>query len=172
MFGVTQETVRAWSIEFESFLSPTANPGANRTRLFTDEDMRVLALVADLRKSNASFEDIRASLHNGERGEAPPFTPDQLQALVVRHDEQRLSLEVEALSARLEQTQSELETALQAIEDYKRREAEAIKHQMRAEIYQEQLQAIQKEKELLQQQLHEALKELGRAEGRLEGREK
>jgi len=35
--------VRQWSIEFAEHLSPTANPGRNRTRNYTEDDLAVFA---------------------------------------------------------------------------------------------------------------------------------
>ena len=54
----TDQTIRAWAEEFSAHLSPTANPGKGKGRNFTLEDMRVLALVADMKDRSATYEDI------------------------------------------------------------------------------------------------------------------
>ncbi|MBA3872474.1 MAG: MerR family transcriptional regulator [Anaerolineae bacterium] len=71
IFSVTREAVRRWAVEFETHLSPTANPGDSRQRAFTDSDLEVLALVASEKKLGKRFEEIQAMLSNGQRGSAP-----------------------------------------------------------------------------------------------------
>lgn len=87
-FGVTNETIRSWSIEFKAYLSSGANPGDNRHRRFTFEDLEVLTLVAEMRASHHTFEDIHASLATGERG-VPAIDPAALMPL---ESQQQLAL--------------------------------------------------------------------------------
>jgi DNA-binding transcriptional MerR regulator len=87
-FGVTNETIRAWSIEFKRHLSQGANPGDSRHRRFTFDDLEVLTLVAEMRGNNNTFEDIHASLDSGERG-VPSIDPT---ALVPLESQKQLAL--------------------------------------------------------------------------------
>lgn len=110
IFQVSIETVRTWSIEFESYLSPEANPGDNRRRSFNQDDLEVLALVSELKAKRATYQEIRIALDNGQRGrlEAPP--PHEVDTLALATREQ-LQLQVKSLQTRVEQLQAELETA-------------------------------------------------------------
>lgn len=69
LFAVAEPTVRAWCGEFEEYLSVNANPGEGRTRYYDDEDVKVLALVAEMKTQGKTFEDIHASLKAGKRGD-------------------------------------------------------------------------------------------------------
>jgi DNA-binding transcriptional MerR regulator len=71
VFNVSRETARRWANEFAAFLSPTANPEQNRQRSFSDSDMGVFALIAEMKAQGRLFEDIRAALGSGQRGSAP-----------------------------------------------------------------------------------------------------
>ena len=66
IFNIAPETVRNWTREFARYLSVTANPETGRTRLFTDEDLKVLDLVNTMRNDNKSYEDIHVALAAGE----------------------------------------------------------------------------------------------------------
>lgn len=71
VFGVSRETIRNWSADFGAFLSKTSKPGKGKSRVFSDEDMSVFALIADLRKQGASQESIISNLQSGQRGQPP-----------------------------------------------------------------------------------------------------
>lgn len=90
MFDVSAETVRNWADEFSNYLSVTANPGTGRHRIFTHEDMRVFALVSQLKTSGLTYADIHASLENGQRGELPDVfqVGDEVQ-IALRLDQAR-----------------------------------------------------------------------------------
>src|SRR5258707_13542651 len=68
LFKVSKETVRNWSQEFSTYLSPTASPAAGRHRQYSEDDLRVFALVHQMKGEGQLFEDIHASLQNGQRG--------------------------------------------------------------------------------------------------------
>lgn len=70
-FNVSKQTARYWAAEFAQHLDPGATPAKNKPRQFTEGDMSVFALVAQLREENASYADIHAALSAGERGEMP-----------------------------------------------------------------------------------------------------
>ena len=70
-FDVQPNTLRAWSGTFADFLDDGANPPKGETRIFTDKDGRVIALIASMRKDNKPYEAIRASLAADELGQWP-----------------------------------------------------------------------------------------------------
>lgn len=71
LFGVTDQTVKNWAKEFAEHLSPTAQPPEGQKRMFTLDDIRVFALVADFSKRGFSYEDAHTSLRSGQRGDIP-----------------------------------------------------------------------------------------------------
>lgn len=77
MFDISSETVRNWAKEFEVYLSPSANPPKGKYRKFTEEDLRVIALIARMKDDGAIFEGIHEALQDGARAE-PPAVPDEL----------------------------------------------------------------------------------------------
>lgn len=74
-FKIARETIRKWCLEFGDYLSPSANPGKNRDRHFNDDDMRVLALVSEMKAAGRTYSDIHAALGAGQRGEIPEVRP-------------------------------------------------------------------------------------------------
>ncbi len=79
LFDVSHQTVKDWCDAFADFLSPTATPGKGRARHFTDEDMRVFALISEIKRSGGTYEDVRIALGAGQRG----FVPDQLDQAIM-----------------------------------------------------------------------------------------
>ncbi len=73
-FGISHQTAKNYAAEFAAYLSPSATPEPNRQRHFTDEDLTVLALVVEMKRSGAVFEDIHAALRAGQRGDLPQDT--------------------------------------------------------------------------------------------------
>lgn len=71
-FGCSKQTVRVWATEFSPFLSPGADPPKGQAREFTPDDIRVFALVSQMRDEGSGYKDISASLSAGQRGELPP----------------------------------------------------------------------------------------------------
>lgn len=110
------QTIRTWSIEFSEYLSPTANPGENKTRLFSVEDARKIALIADYRKRRRSADEIVIALRSGELGDMPEFEPEELQELDVKSIKQRAELQIEALQYKVLQLNDDRENALQLAE--------------------------------------------------------
>jgi DNA-binding transcriptional MerR regulator len=58
-------TLRSWVEEFKEFLGASANPEAGRPRFFTEEDMRVLRTVRDLRTNHLPYSEIKDRLTQG-----------------------------------------------------------------------------------------------------------
>jgi len=74
--------------------------------MLTHDDMRVLALIASMQKDGFHFPDIRNSLENGERGDAPE-SPEGLAEL--SNADHKLIEQVRDLQYRLEHTRTENE---------------------------------------------------------------
>lgn len=71
-FEVSEQTIRNWSNEFASFLSPDATPPGDRApRFFTPEDELILSTVATLRIQRKSYAEISGLLQEGYRDERP-----------------------------------------------------------------------------------------------------
>ncbi|MEP6987918.1 MAG: MerR family transcriptional regulator [Chloroflexota bacterium] len=71
LFNVAHETIRKWAVEFEKELSPTANPGDGRQRIFVDDDLAIFALIAEMKQQGKLYADIHVALANDQRGRAP-----------------------------------------------------------------------------------------------------
>lgn len=134
IFGLSRETIRRYAEEFKSHLSPSANPGSDRARTFTDADLSVFALVASMKHLGKRFDEIHAALVNGQRGDPPEnaravILSDQPKATAlqakVNHLERELSAaldnakhlegRIEELSRQLESTKRELREAYKEI---------------------------------------------------------
>jgi len=86
-FKVSQQTVKNWCDAFADFLSPTATPGERRRRLFTSDDLATFALVHDFHRRGYTYEDAKAALGTGQRGEVPdtsPLTPTVPPTVLVK----------------------------------------------------------------------------------------
>ena len=101
-FNVSKPTVRSWAIEFAEHLSDRAKPDKGTRRVFTEEDMKVFALVAQRKREGYSKKQILDDLAAGQRGDKP----DQLLAYVPVSDQlavfQARVMELEARAKRAE----------------------------------------------------------------------
>lgn len=78
LFGVSAQTVRNWTKEFEDYLSPSATPQEKGSkRSYTTDDLAVFALVVEKTQTGATYEGIRKALKVGERAEPPEVTEDE-----------------------------------------------------------------------------------------------
>ena len=157
IYDISLETVRVWSEEFAEYLSPTANPGKHKHRLFIADDMAVFALVSDLKNKGFAFAEIHASLKSGQRGEPPAIEPDEVQALVASDHEKVLSFQVEQLEAALVASQQKLKMAEEALTQMREVQDENIRLKTQLEGKEQQLQAT---KEELQKQVDELSRRL------------
>jgi DNA-binding transcriptional MerR regulator len=125
---VSDETIRQWSDNdhISRFLSRTAKQrgsGARRRR-YTEDDARVLSLVASMRSDGWTFEDIETRLSSGEVGQWPPRPrqdppPRQEAAPEPEPEETGTGLSVRQMTALIGQQQGTIET-LQEERDYLR----------------------------------------------------
>jgi DNA-binding transcriptional MerR regulator len=124
VYHVSNETIRNWSEEFSRYLSFMANPGKGRTRSFSDEDMQVLALIAEMKANGSTFEEIHISLGRGQRGDAPALQVEEVKAMISGEQERRLMLEIEYLKRSLQDSVARSAQAEELKEKYIRLEAQ------------------------------------------------
>ena len=101
LFHVSQETIRNWTREFAGYFSVTANPEVGRTRIYTEDDLKVIDLIYKMREDSRPYEEIHASLQTGERGSGPGISPEELRSMVTGEMEKQLSLEIQMLRRHL-----------------------------------------------------------------------
>ncbi len=156
-FGVSVEAVRKWCIEFERYLSPRANPGGGKTRILTEEDLTIIALIVERRAESATYAEIHADLENGQRGKIPEEKADSnTTALVAMERMRQVLLDNERLTNQVADYQKRLE-------DLERQREEVIRVQ--ATLDMERLRAERAETTI--QQLLEERRELDREIARL-----
>lgn len=104
-YGCSRQTARTWASETADYLSAGANPPAGQTRRFTDEDMRVLAVVAEMKADRHNYAAIRARLAQGLPEPAPDEAP--LTHGVPTAEVEKLRSELAQLHAQLEKADAE-----------------------------------------------------------------
>lgn len=128
--GVSDNTIRNWSRDYANYLSDQGaglQPGA--TREFTQDDVIVLATIAEYRDSGLTHEQISDLLDEGKRTALipppPPMNEDRVRENVELTTRERA--EVEILTARLNMLQAQFAQALQERENAVKAEREALK---------------------------------------------
>lgn len=71
--GLSGTTIRNYGRQWSDYLSPSANPQTGQARLYTEDDLAVLTTIAALRENQATADQIRAALDQGQRLE--PIRP-------------------------------------------------------------------------------------------------
>jgi DNA-binding transcriptional MerR regulator len=71
IYKVSHQAVKTWAREFAAYLSPAARPEEGKRRIFSDDDVRVFALVRDLTQRGYNFADAHLALKAGQRGDVP-----------------------------------------------------------------------------------------------------
>lgn len=75
--NLSSTTIRNYSRLWADYLSPSANPQAGQGRIYTEDDLAVMATIAALRDSQATTDQIRAALDAGQRLE--PMPPPEVE---------------------------------------------------------------------------------------------
>jgi DNA-binding transcriptional MerR regulator len=130
-------TLRSWVEEFKEFLGASANPEPGRPRFFTEDDLRVLQTVRDLRMNHLPYNEIRSRLAQGAHAverqavtpgeesmelmavkEAAPIAADQIQALLgpMAHAAEEWRALAEQYRTRLEEREARVTTLEQRID--------------------------------------------------------
>ena len=162
IYGVVTETVRNWTIEFSNYLSEGAQPGRNKKRTYSLDDMRVLSLVASMKERNLTNDDIHASLRSGQRGEIPELSPDDVKLLTLGDQEKRLSLQVDQLERTVVQLRQELTVAQEHAAQAMQYKEDNIKLSTSLEYVQKDLEETKTRIQTLEHTHTEAVKDLNK----------
>lgn len=154
LFNKSNETIRVWSEEFRQYLSPTATPGDGRHRLYTADDLKVLALVNEMRGQGARSEDVHASLQAGSRMEIPESTVEQALTL-------QSSIELDKALDRIANLETQLQDAHVQIAGL---EKQLIQANTRLELKSEQ----DEDRTDLQAEIARLNREMGKLEARID----
>lgn len=114
VFSVSSQAVKVWAREFTEYLSPTARPEEGKRRIFTDDDLRVFALVRERTQRGDNFADVQFALKAGQRGEVP-----KAAAQLVAGSPQQIELlnqEIEGLRNRIKALETDRDKALGQVE--------------------------------------------------------
>lgn len=160
LHNISLETVRIWSEEFARHLSPIANPGKNKHRAFTENDMAVFDLVADLKSEGLTFTDIHAALEAGQLGKSPSLPPEEIQTMVISEQEKRLALQVEYLQRTLAQVQQQRDDALEQLRLNQEVEKENIRLQVTVTSLEERVTELKHQLTAEQQEAQRRIQEL------------
>lgn len=109
----SDQTIRNWIKEFQEFFSTNTAPGKGVDVQLTDEDMRVLSLIASMRSERRPTQDIYATLKSGQRGSPPEHTPEEMEALVKGDIEQYLATQLNELNYQIAELTDKLDQASQ-----------------------------------------------------------
>jgi len=135
LFGWHYETVRRYCKEFADWLSPTATPAPNEHRKFTYADLKVFALIAEMKQERKTYKDIKLALGTGQRGTLPELTEDEIQVI-------HMSRQGAQLFARMQGRIDELNTELRLIKSETAPDRErVINLQVEVRLLKEQLDA-------------------------------
>ena len=159
LFGIAPETVRNWSEEFLEYLSPTANPGKGRHRSFSEEDMGVFALIAEMKTQGRVYEDIHAALGNGQRGDPPALPVEEMQALVVTGLKQESALQIQKMEMEIVRLQHERDEAFSQLQPTR---DEKIRLQAKLEAAHERIQELSDQVEKERRRVEDLNREIGR----------
>ncbi len=160
LYEVAIETVRSWSQEFDRHLSPTANPGRRRQRMFTHEDMGVFALISKMKGEGATYADIHLALDAGERGSSPGTPPDELQVAIASDDRRALVAANDELRRRIETLHLEIEKLRDVEKENIRLQTQLESTTGRAERAEQLSKGLQDEQATLHEQIGELRGEL------------
>lgn len=110
MFGISHETVRKYTIDFQEFLSEGANPDENKHRVYDESDLRVFAVIVSMKGSNHTDDDIRATLAAGQTGDLSSLLNDDTVALSPPMQAKLAKQEINNLRSQLELSVQEAQT--------------------------------------------------------------
>jgi DNA-binding transcriptional MerR regulator len=120
IFSTSRQTVSNWCRDFGAYLSPTATPEEGSHRKFTDTDMTVFALVADMRAQGGTSEMIHAALRMGQRGSVNTdlaLVPIAQQSLALQARVRQLEGDVTALRLEAARTEGEVRILRAMLDD-------------------------------------------------------
>jgi DNA-binding transcriptional MerR regulator len=140
MLGVAASTIRTWSTgDFRRYLSPTAQGGEGRNRNFTDQDIRIIALIHALKGEGMPSDQIHATLRQMQENDwsdlppmpqspqnvAPvPMVPAAAAQTEVSVQAKSLLREIAALQERVQDLQGRLDAKDGKVEELLRESSE------------------------------------------------
>ena len=138
--GKHDNTIRNYAKEFKDFLSP--EPARGEARIFTDDDVRVLAFISRLSDSAMSYDDIREAMRR-KLTEGTPFPPVIPASPIVESKGLIPLPEVEAQLAKKDAQITQLEARLEEL----RKQIEQNRQERREEreIYTDQIGKLNQE---------------------------
>lgn len=163
LFGVSNETVRTWSEEFSQYLSPTANPGTGKHRHFTDDDLEIFALISEMKKQGQTYTDIHLALKNGQRGNVPTLSANEMITLAGNQHSLALAMRVEELQVEAQKLRIERDDALDKLRS-KNDELISIKATHKAT--EDRVNQLSEQLEKAQEEVKKLLREIGTAYSR------
>ncbi|MBA3871005.1 MAG: hypothetical protein H0X30_17825 [Anaerolineae bacterium] len=101
--------MKNWSDQLDPWLSVAARPGKNKQRHFDDEDLRVFSLAQEILGKGGKYDEVKAALANGSRGELPEtsltLVPSAVsgQVLALRDTVQMMGAEIKRLQSALDE---------------------------------------------------------------------
>jgi DNA-binding transcriptional MerR regulator len=155
-FGVSGTSIRRWIESFSDFLSDESQKIDLRQRRFTEQDYIILATINYLSKKGEAFANIREKLEGGFRVDDGTIASlgysdgRMVPAVVVEQviDSTEVRMQLERVSAERDKLLDMLENA--------QREIKEIRHEKEGQI------------QVLQQEIKELQRALGKMEGKLE----
>lgn len=151
-FGVSDTTIRRWVAEFEGFLSDDAKKTNSRQRVFNSSDFLVLATIHALSSENLPLSMIQERLAEGYRVEdTASSTVGYSDGRMVPAAAVEQIVDATELRVEIESLKRERDRLLELLDQERN-----ISHDKDQRI------------DVLQTEIKTLLRELGRAEGRLE----
>lgn len=170
LLGVSEPTIKSWIERYSEQFSDGAKKGSGLQRVFTDQDILVLATIAHARNAGENFDHIGTRLKNNDLVDNPSaanfgvdtrMVPAAQVDTIIESSQQRLELErqLATISSELESISQERDRLLSALE------TERTEHRQ---------QLVEKDQkiETLHQQIAELKERVGRAEMEAELRRK
>lgn len=163
LFHVSGETVRNWANEFVMYLSVVGNPPKGKQRRFTDEDLSVFSLVAEMKQRGATFDEIHMALAAGQRGAPLQFVQDE-RSVARSEEEPSIALQVQYLQQTLARMEQQRDEALAQVQPFK---DEIIRIQAQLDtsrgMYESRIQELNEQLKEAQRRAEELIREAAKA---------
>ena len=120
LLGISVPTLRRWSKQFTSFLSPGARPGKGKHRSYTQGDMAVMARAKGLLEAGLTYQRVAGILagegeYSGGRSLVPTPSGREEEALIPIPFQEALARALELASQR----NTQLAEAIEVLADQK-----------------------------------------------------
>jgi DNA-binding transcriptional MerR regulator len=144
LLNCSRETVRTYAEEFSRHLSTMSNPGSSKHRQFTEDDLKVLAVVAKFKRYGKTYHEIHEALDSGETADI------DTSALTMVSNSRELAI----MEAQIADLENKLE--ITALERDQALTASAVDRARREDM--------EKRVESLEAEVRKLIKEIGRLE--------